>query len=120
MAEKNMGSVFLLKRGQSSVWAQLNPVLRAGEPGYELDTQRLKIGNGTTTWNSLNYIGEGAIQSYAKKADFPAVGSASAIYRAEEESALYQWDAAAQEYTSLSGGLEDIESIQGGNANGNN
>lgn len=120
MADVNMGSVFLLKRGQSAVWAQLNPVLRAGEPGYELDTQRLKIGNGTTTWNSLKYIGEGAIVSYPTKNDFPAVGSENIIYRATQDSALYQWDATQNKYTSLSGGsLEDIESIQGGDANGN-
>lgn len=120
MAEKNMGSVFLLKRGQSGTWAALNPVLRAGEPGYELDTQRLKIGNGTTTWNSLKYIGEGSVQSYAAKTDFPAVGTPSIIYMATSEGVLYQWNASTQEYTSLSGGsLEDIESIQGGDANGN-
>ena len=29
----------------------------AGEPGFEVDTYRLKIGDGKTAWNDLPYIG---------------------------------------------------------------
>lgn len=36
-------------------WTDQNPILAAGEPGYESNTQRLKVGDGTTTWNSLPY-----------------------------------------------------------------
>ena len=32
-----------------------SPVLLEGEEGYETDTQRRKIGNGVTAWNSLAY-----------------------------------------------------------------
>lgn len=32
-----------------------NPVLASGEPGYETDTGKVKIGDGTTAWNSLAY-----------------------------------------------------------------
>ena len=39
------------------MWAQVNPKLAAGEPGYELDTHRLKIGDGEKAWNELPYIG---------------------------------------------------------------
>lgn len=34
-----------------------NPVLGLGEPGYETDTGKLKIGDGSTAWNSLPYFG---------------------------------------------------------------
>lgn len=37
-------------------WAAANPTLRAGEPGYESDTDKFKIGDGSTAWNSLGYI----------------------------------------------------------------
>lgn len=40
-----------------SQWAALNPVLMAGEPGLESDTQNLKIGNGLTPWSKLPYHG---------------------------------------------------------------
>lgn len=42
-----------LRRGTSSEWT--SQVLYAGEVGYETDTGRFKIGDGTTAWNSLDY-----------------------------------------------------------------
>ena len=48
------------KRGTSAAWARTNPILLDGEPGYEKDTKKLKIGDGTTAWNNLPYIGESA------------------------------------------------------------
>lgn len=47
--------VIQFKRQTASAWTQKNPVLKIGEPGLETDTHRLKIGNGTTSWNSLPY-----------------------------------------------------------------
>lgn len=42
-----------LKRGTEAGWAQLDPVLYDGEPGYESDTGRFKIGDGVSTWLEL-------------------------------------------------------------------
>ena len=39
-----------------SQWAAINPVLLAGEPGIESDTENLKIGDGRTTWSGLPYF----------------------------------------------------------------
>jgi hypothetical protein len=33
-----------------------NPTLSAGQIGLETDTNLIKIGNGSTAWNSLSYI----------------------------------------------------------------
>ena len=44
-----------LRRGNASVWTSTNPILTAGEIGIELDTKRVKVGDGTTAWNSLPY-----------------------------------------------------------------
>lgn len=46
-----------LRRDQAANWTSVNPTLSAGELGVELDTGKLKVGNGTTAWNSLAYIG---------------------------------------------------------------
>lgn len=46
-----------LRRDQAANWTSVNPTLSAGELGVELDTGKLKVGNGTTAWNSLSYIG---------------------------------------------------------------
>ena len=39
----------------ASNWTSNNPTLLLGEFGYETDTEKLKIGDGTTAWNSLDY-----------------------------------------------------------------
>lgn len=44
-----------LRRGTAASWTSTNPVLAAGEPGIETDTGYMKIGNGSTAWNSLAY-----------------------------------------------------------------
>ena len=43
------------RRGTASEWASANPILSQGEVGYEYDTGRFKVGNGTQGWNSLPY-----------------------------------------------------------------
>ena len=45
-----------LRQGTAGTWAALNPVLLAGEPGYETDTKRLRIGDGVTAFTSLPFI----------------------------------------------------------------
>lgn len=50
-----MAVQFQLRRGLATQWVSVNPVLAQGEQGLELDTGRLKIGNGTDTWVSLAY-----------------------------------------------------------------
>ena len=52
-------ATFKLKRGLSQKWKELNPILEAGEPGCELDTGKLKVGDGKTPWNNLPYVGVG-------------------------------------------------------------
>jgi hypothetical protein len=52
---------FQLRRGLASEWTSADPVLRSGEPGIELDTQRVKFGNGSTHWSGLPYFDNHAI-----------------------------------------------------------
>ena len=33
-----LNTIFQLKRGNSADWTRVNPILRAAEPGFELDT----------------------------------------------------------------------------------
>jgi hypothetical protein len=45
------------RRGLAAQWTSTNPTLSAGEFGFETDTLKLKIGNGSTAWTSLAYVG---------------------------------------------------------------
>jgi len=49
-------TILQFRRGTAALWASANPVLAAGEFGYETDTNKGKIGNGTTAYNSLSYV----------------------------------------------------------------
>jgi hypothetical protein len=44
------------RRGTAAQWTSANPVLAAGEIGFETDTNKFKIGDGTTSWSSLKYF----------------------------------------------------------------
>lgn len=49
------------RRGTAADWTSANPTLASGEFGYETDTGKAKIGNGSTAWNSLSYAITGTV-----------------------------------------------------------
>ena len=48
-----------LRRDTSANFTSKNPVLGIGEPAYETDTKKLKIGDGTTAYTQLEYFSAG-------------------------------------------------------------
>lgn len=46
-----------LRNDTAAKWASVNPKLAKGEIGIEIDTNKIKIGNGTDLWNALPYFG---------------------------------------------------------------
>jgi len=44
-----------LRRDTASNWTSINPTLASGELGYETDTNKFKVGDGSTDWSSLRY-----------------------------------------------------------------
>ena len=57
-------TTFQVKRGTAARWEELNLILNPGEPGFEMDTFKLKIGNGSTPWKELPYINDVDISKY--------------------------------------------------------
>ena len=55
MATKVYDTIFKLRRANAAQWPD-DYVLQEGEPGFEIDTGKLKIGNGVTTWENLDYV----------------------------------------------------------------
>ena len=51
-----MATKIQLRHDTISNWTTYNPVLLSGEIGIETDTNYIKIGNGTSNWNSLSYF----------------------------------------------------------------
>ena len=60
-----MSTQIKFRRDTSTNWSTVNPRLGSGEPGLETDTGKVKIGDGSTEWNLLNYVFNGFVASYA-------------------------------------------------------
>ncbi len=56
-----MANRIQLRRDTAANWTRVNPVLEDGEPGLEIDTNRVKYGDGNTTWANLSYSGGGSV-----------------------------------------------------------
>jgi len=58
-----------LRRDTAANWTSNNPTLASGEVGVETDTAKQKIGNGSTTWTSLAYVGAAELNAKRSIAD---------------------------------------------------
>lgn len=110
------------KRGQSITLASRNIILEEGEPVFETDTGRFKIGekdeNGNLKpWNDLLYQDENAVISRKSYLNFPRIGKSRVIYIDENTGERYRWIDLHYELVQNSGSIEDITIINGGNAN---
>ena len=121
--------VYQFKRGAAQRWIEVNPVLQQGEPGFEYDTGKLKIGDGFTPWMALPYInqdigvsGQEEMVTVSTYDQLPSVGDKNKLYRVVEDKLLYQWNFHNGVYESLgaTGSFDPsiITLINGGNANG--
>lgn len=115
MAVQEIKTTFLLKRALAGRWIEVNPILKQGEPGFEIDTNKLKIGDGIHQWTEIEYIGYGDSSTGVFNADtvagFPPIGTVDVIYKAAKEKALYQWNAATLAYEILSAGEIDLDEV---------
>ena len=50
-----MANKIQLRRDTAANWLRVNPTLADGEPGLDLDSNRIKYGDGTTPWQNLPY-----------------------------------------------------------------
>lgn len=79
MAIKN---TIQLRRGTSADWVSNNTILASGEPAYETDTGRVKIGNSGLAWNNLPYssiVPTGFIQGTGIKLDLSTNNSSLTV-----------------------------------------
>ena len=70
-----MANKIQLRRDTAANWTRVNPILDDGEPGVETDTNKVKYGDGNTTWISLEYASGGLSLEYAGFQEGPGVMS---------------------------------------------
>jgi hypothetical protein len=51
-----MATKIQVRRDSSADWTTINPVLSEGEIGFETNTGKFKIGNGSSAWSALDYF----------------------------------------------------------------
>ena len=96
----------LLRRGTAAEWTAANPVLLDGEPGWETDTGKLKIGDGETAWTALpEYSLDQEIAAIEAKANAAAAKASNLSDLTDKPQALVNLgvDATAEELNVLDG-----------------
>lgn len=56
-----------VRRDTAANWTAANPTLVSGEYGFETDTYKMKIGDGSTDWNSLAYFSATAYNTISEE-----------------------------------------------------
>lgn len=56
MSERIEVFIYKFKNASAARWLDVDPILGPAEPGYEIDTGQLKVGNGVNTWSELPYL----------------------------------------------------------------
>lgn len=75
-----MSSIIQVKRGTAAGWTSANPTLNAGEIGFETDTKKMKVGDGSTAWTSLTYTAtDGDISGVTAGTGLSGGGSSGAV-----------------------------------------
>lgn len=77
-----------LRRDTAANWTSANSVLLDSEPGYETDTGKVKIGDGSTTWANLQYFDDRLNQAITANL-IPLTGNLYTV-----GNATGQWDTA--------------------------
>jgi hypothetical protein len=57
-----VNNLIQVRRGTAAQWITADPTLSVGEIGFESDTNKFKIGNGTDEWVVLRYAGGGGVE----------------------------------------------------------
>jgi hypothetical protein len=69
-------AILQIRRDTEEGWGLSNFVLNAGEFGFESDNNRLKIGDGATPWNDLDYVSGGGFTVSPEPPEDAEVGEA--------------------------------------------
>lgn len=107
MITNQLNTRILSRNDTRENWYNVDPVLLKGELGIEIDTNKLKVGDGTTTWNQLPYLsGEGKsnMAVVTNFSDLPEVGESDVLYKVETTQFLYTWNSLTSTYTQLGQG----------------
>lgn len=92
MATKNLAAKIQMRRDTEANWESINPILAAGEIGYDTTNRRTKIGDGVTVWKELTSFMtmsfDFATASWKEIAEIAAAGTASKYFRVGDKKTI--------------------------------
>ena len=116
-----------LRRDNSSDWTGIDPTLAEGEIGFETNTGKFKIGDGTSLWSSLDYFLDSSdlgstylTQSSAssnyqsKDADLTAIGELTGTLGILKKTAANTWSLITDNSTNWDTAYADRNKWDGG------
>jgi len=74
-----MANTIQVKRGTAANWTSTNPVLAIAEFGYETDTGKIKLGDGSTAWSALGYFAPAGLPLYTITPDPSSVDEGNTL-----------------------------------------
>jgi hypothetical protein len=110
-----VNNLIQLRRGTAAQWVTANPTLSVGEIGFETDTGKFKIGNGTEAWLVQKYAGGsgGAVISETAPVD-PEEGSI--WFKSNEGRSYIYYDGFYVDLTPSIKGADGANGVDGQNA----
>jgi hypothetical protein len=111
-----MATKIQVRRDTSANWTSINPTLSSGEIGFETNTGKFKIGNGSTLWSALDYFLDssdlsGYLTASSASTTYLAQASASTTYLTQSSaSTTYQPKVANVDNTEI-GYLNGVTSL---------
>lgn len=102
MVTKTLNTKIIMRNDTAENWSTKHPILAKGEFGVENDTNKFKIGDGSTAWNDLAYAG----------ADQAAIEDIIA----QNRDSLYKYtrtDASQSDADAISAALGENTAVQG-------
>ena len=117
-----MATKIQVRRDTSANWTSLNPTLSSGEIGYETNTGKFKIGNGSTLWSTLDYFLDssdlsGYLTASSASTTYLAQASASTTYLTQSSaSTTYLTQTSAS--TTYQPKVENVDNTEIGYLNG--
>ena len=104
---KNPLNIKIVSRNDtSSNWADIDPILLKGEIGIEIDTNKIKIGDGVKSWTQLEYASSGGASFIVVEnfGDLPEEGANDKLYKVSSSQLLYIWNSLTNTYAPLGQG----------------
>ena len=100
MIQRIIKTTFKLRRGHTEALREQNVLPSQGEPIFDIDLNKLKIGDGVKHYNELEYIGKSVITANSVE-EFPVQGDSECLYIAADPESIYRFDAISKTYVPL-------------------